>query len=57
MFVVESRTTGDEILDRSNCGVGAFMDLGLEGGGEESLRASDRLMRLVTARARDILMN
>jgi len=33
------------------------MDLDLDGGDEESLGASDRLMRLVTARARDILKN
>ena len=57
MLVVEIKATGEEILERSICKPGLFT-LWLRAGGdsvEEALGASGRLMRLVTARAIDIL--
>ena len=56
MLVVDIRATGEEIAARSICSVGAFMLLDRETG-EVLAGASDRFRRLVTARARDILID
>jgi len=56
MFVVETKATGEEIAARSICSVGAFILLDRETG-EVLAGASDRFKRLVTARARDILID
>jgi hypothetical protein len=54
MLVVDTKATGREILARSICVVG-FLTLWLLVGGDDD-GTSDRLMRLVIARASDILM-
>ena len=54
MLVVETKATGRDILARSICVVG-FLTLWLREGGDDD-GTSDRFMRLVIARARDILV-
>jgi hypothetical protein len=56
MLVVDIKATGEEIAARSICSVGAFMLLDRETD-EVLAGASDRFRRLVTARARDILID
>jgi hypothetical protein len=55
MLVVDTRAIGKDILARSNWALG-FLTLWLRVGGDVD-GTSDRLMRLVIARARDILMD
>lgn len=56
MLVVESKATGEEILVRSICSPGLFMLCERDGVEDASGRSGRCFMRLVTARAIDMLI-
>lgn len=56
MFVVESKATGEEILARSICTPGFFMLWERDGVESASGRSGRCFMRLVTARAIDMVI-